>query len=386
MTGEQTHQKETPGEEASVTEHAFSQELIQAQKADSFCQPLIDFHVKNILSDGKKARMEVLMRQHRYAVDEDGILRRLGIPTSTTVPPAVLPEKLVAEVVESFHDPLYSGHRKFGKMLATMLDSYWFPGMVQYIHDYCLSCDKCQKTQKRRPSVPPMGTTHVGSPNTVIHMDCTKVLGSGNRRGYTHILAIVDAFTGWVSLHPIKTPNERQAAECLFQYISIHSMPITIVTDGGPEFRGKLTKEITKMWGIDHRRIAPWNHQGNGKVEVVHAIIKDMLRAFIAKYEKDWDILLPMLQFAYNTGKNTVTGFTPFHLQFGRPPTMPIDARLGKECPEMMTSEEYVKKTRANMQGIFELVKERREKATTEAAIRFNTDNDLTFFKEGAFS
>ena len=160
-------------------------------------------------------------------------------------------------------------------------------------------------------------------------------------------------------------------------------MPITIITDGGPEFRGKLMEEITKTWGIEHKKIAPWNHRGNGRVEVIHAIIKDMLRAFIKKYERDWDVLLPMLQFAYNTGRNTVTGYSPFHLQFGRPPTMPIDARLGNECPGMLTTEEYVEKTKANMAGIFRLVSERREKATTKAALNFNAKNRLTFFKEG---
>ena len=64
-------------------------------------------------------------------------------------------------------------------------------------------------------------------------------------------------------------------------------MPITIITDGRSEFRGKLTEEIMKMWGIEHKKIAPYNHRGNGKVEVIHAVIKDMLRAFINKYKKD---------------------------------------------------------------------------------------------------
>ena len=180
-----------------------------------------------------------------------------------------------------------------------------------------------------------MGSTHVGYPNVTIHIDSTKGI-EGNIRGYTYILSIVDTFTGYLTLFPLKAVNTREMAECLLKYITIHSMPLEIVTDGGPEFRKALLKELTKIWGIHHAKVSPHNHKGNGKVETIHSPVKNMMRAYIRKYERDWDLLLPMVEFAYNTQVHSVTKQKPFTLQFGRIPTYPIDITLGTSNPELI--------------------------------------------------
>lgn len=147
-------------------------------------------------------------------------------------------------------------------------------------------------------------------------MDATKALG-GNSRGYSHIMAMVDSFTGFITLYPLKNVTTWNSAQCLMRYVMLHSMPLEIITDGGPEFRKDLLAQIHDLFDIKHIKIAPYNHRGNGKVETIHAIVKDMLRAYITRFEADWDLLLPYFEFAYNTQKNSVTSYSPFFLQFG---------------------------------------------------------------------
>ena len=49
------------------------------------------------------------------------------------------------------------------------------------------------------------------------------------------------------------------------------------------------------------------------------------MRAYIEDHVEDWDLLLPLIEFALNTSINKGTGYTPFFLHFGRHPIYPIE-------------------------------------------------------------
>jgi len=52
--------------------------------------------------------------------------------------------------------------------------------------------------------------------------------------------------------------------------------------------------------------------------------LKTMLRAFIDNKQSNWDQLLPSLEFAYNNAVNASTGYSPFFLNSGQHPRLPI--------------------------------------------------------------
>jgi hypothetical protein len=53
--------------------------------------------------------------------------------------------------------------------------------------------------------------------------------------------------------------------------------------------------------------------------------MQDMLRAFVNDNRTDWDIKLPALELAYNSSINQSIGCTPFELDIGMKPRLPID-------------------------------------------------------------
>ena len=107
--------------------------------------------------------------------------------------------------------------------------------MAQYISDYCQTCDRCQKSKRTKGTKPPLDMSHIGHPNVTIHIDATKEV-ENNNQSYTHIFTIVDAFTGYLTLFLLKQVNTRVIADCSLKYVTLHSMPLEIVTDGRPEF------------------------------------------------------------------------------------------------------------------------------------------------------
>jgi hypothetical protein len=49
-----------------------------------------------------------------------------------------------------------------------------------------------------------------------------------------------------------------------------------------------------------------------------------MLRAYINYHQTDWDLLLPMMEFAYNNSTHASTGVSPFLLNYGHHPLVPV--------------------------------------------------------------
>ena len=183
---------------------------------------------------------------------------------------------------------------------------------------------------------------HSSYPGIMVHVDCTP--GSKETvRGNSHILAIIDLFSGHVQLYPIPQPDGKTVARALLKYVSIHSMPLKIVSDNGPEFSNQLITELTLLLGLKHTFIAPYNSKSNGKVENIHKTMQQMVRAYIEDFSGDWDLLILLVEFALNTSISKVTKYSPFFLHFGRHPNLPLDVLYDSYRPTISV-DEYVKK------------------------------------------
>jgi len=178
----------------------------------------------------------------------------------------------------------------------------------------------------------------------MVHIDCT--MGSGETvRGNNHILAICDSFLGYTSLYPIPTPDGKTVARALLKYICIHSMPLKIVTDNGSEFSNQLMSELGLLLGLKHTFMAAYNSKSNGKVENKHKTMQTMVRSYIEDFPNDWDLLIPLVEFALNTQPSEVTKYTPFFIHFGRHPNLPLDS-LCEDFKPVISVDDYVKQLR----------------------------------------
>src|SRR4051812_28410769 len=59
-----------------------------------------------------------------------------------------------------------------------------------------------------------------------------------------------------------------------------------------------------------------------------HRVINAMLGKFCIEHMRDWDLYIPMLRFALDTAVNQGTGETPFYLNHGQDPRLPIAIAL----------------------------------------------------------
>ncbi len=353
------------------------------QRTDPQCKQLIDYITMNKLPMNRKEARYIRSCVHSYIVDNDGILRKVDVTRFTkkgindeqySKPPIVLPRSLWDKTIAEYHENPISGHRKFLPLYEAISGKYYFHGMYQYILAYASTCISCAASTQSTSFRSPMQPYHSGYPGILIHLDCTK----GNKetpRGNTYILAIIDSFSGYVRLYPISQPDAKTTAETLLKYICVNSMPLRIITDNGPEFANELWSQLALLLGLKQTFIAPYNSKANGKVENIHRTLHTMIRSYIDEYEDDWDLLLPLLEFAINTSTSQVTKYTPFYLHYGRHPIFPIDMLYGAEGRTPITTDEYVNKLKESRDKIIQWANRHKEMASEKRKSRYDSDN-----------
>jgi len=381
--GTQTLEEETMAIEPTI-QHS---RLVLEQRGDPRLLEIIEFLVDKKLPRNQTLAKYILSTIHQYIVDKNGILRKIDVrtPRGQDLPPAVLLRSLWDETLRAYHEPTMSGYRKFNKLLGAISANYYFPSMSTYVGAYCLTCATCQRTVLGKVPVAPIKPYYAFYPGIIIHLDCTP----GSRlikRGNSHILAMIDSFSGYIRLYPIPQLDSKTTAHALLSYICINSMPLKIITDNGPAFANELMTELSLLLGLQNTFITPYNSKSNGKVENAHKTMQTMVRAYIDEYPDDWDTLIPLIEFAMNTSISDVTNYTPFFLHFGRHPIMPLDALYGSSIYQpVISTNQYVKQLQAERDNVFNWVLKKREIMAEKSKIlqESKTGKKFSFYSLG---
>jgi hypothetical protein len=99
-----------------------------------------------------------------------------------------------------------------------------------------------------------------------------------------------------------------------------------LYTDRGAPFRNALMEDLSRLLHFKTLFTSANHPQAHGKVERLVGSVKTILRTVLKDYEQHWvDALQPSV-FAYNTGVNATTGYTPFYLVHGREAEQPGDS------------------------------------------------------------
>ena len=123
---------------------------------------------------------------------------------------------------------------------------------------------------------------------------------------------------------PIKvTINIQRLTEVIIDVvIQYHGLSDSIISDCGAIFTSKFWSLFCYFLDIKKQLSTTFYPQINRQTEGQKSIIETYLWAFINFEQNDWPKLLPIAEFAYNNGKNTRTGHTPFELNHGYHPQM----------------------------------------------------------------
>lgn len=189
-----------------------------------------------------------------------------------------------------------------------------------------------------------------------------------SKKGNTYVLVIVDYFTKWVELFPLRDSKTTKIVPILIQQMFTRwGTPQYILSDRGPQFTSQLLKDLCKSWGVTQKLTTSYHPQTN-LTERVNRTLKVMIASFVGANHEMWDRWLPEFRFAINTAKHDTTGYTPAELALGRNLKGPLD-RLIAVAPEPSSSPYEVID---HQQKITRLVREQINKVQQRQARNYN--------------
>ena len=171
-------------------------------------------------------------------------------------------------------------------------------------------------------------------PFETLHMDCLGPLPISND-GFKHILVIVDAFTKYCILTPMKTVTTAETKDKIQHVLSLFGTPKKIIMDSSTSFKNTSFPKYLKEWQIEYHFTTPDIHRGNGQVERYMRTIRNLLR-IETKIKSEWPSGLWKIQLVLNTTIQKSIGETPLQLLLGiRSATPLIQAILRKISPDL---------------------------------------------------
>jgi hypothetical protein len=168
---------------------------------------------------------------------------------------------------------LHHGHMGIVKMKAIARSYVYWPKIDKDIEDIAKNCVDCVKHK----TDPPKAKTHFweypSAPWERIHIDFAGPI-------FEHMfLVIVDAYSKWIEVYPMKSTTTVKTIECLRDCFSRFGLPLVLVSDNGPQFTSQEFQTFMKCNGIKHKTSAPFKPSSNGQAERYVHTLKQSLRA-----------------------------------------------------------------------------------------------------------
>jgi len=136
---------------------------------------------------------------------------------------------------------------------------------------------------------------------------------------HKYILTVIDTFSRFIELIPIKDLTAEVTADAIIQIIGRYGKPCGIQSDNGTQFVNQIIDQLNKLLDIEHSKTHAYSHEENGIVERVNREVMRHLRdiLFDIRIFENWFKYLPFVQRIKNSEIHSATGVAPASLVFG---------------------------------------------------------------------
>ena len=161
------------------------------------------------------------------------------------------------------------------------------------------------------------------------------------------ILTVVDKATRMVHLIPCKKSITAAETAKIFwdNIVKLHGIPAVLYSDRGTQFTSDFWKSLWDLTGTQLRFSTAYHPQTQGVVERMNSVVGQMLRCIIHENrDSSWDSLLPTVEMTINSLPNSSTGYSPFFLNYGYHPVLPVELLKGDEEVKTEAVDNFVKR------------------------------------------
>ena len=289
---------------SSASSATLLQSIKQAYMNDEQCKTALDDPSKSDLI----VRSGVVYLNNRLYVPDDKSIR--------------------TQLLHEAHDSAVSGHVGTAKTIELLSRNYYWPTLQRDARNYVLSCHACQSNKPSNAT--PMGLLQpIPTPERrwdTVTMDLITQLPK-TKHGHDAIVVFVDKFSKMAHYVATTTTVTAPQLASLFwrEVVRHHGLPSSIISDRDPRFTSHFWKALWKQMGTKLAMSTAYHPQSDGQTERQNRTLEDMLRAYVNYHRNNWDEHLIAAEIAYNNSQQASTGFSPFFLNSGQHPQLPLN-------------------------------------------------------------
>lgn len=232
----------------------------------------------------------------------------------------VVPSSARNAVLKECHDDPMSGHFGVYKTKHRVLARYYWPGVPIDVSKYVKACQICSCSKpSNAKTAGEMGKFKSASrPWQMISID---LMGPFPRstKGNAYLLVVCDWFTKFPCLFPIREATSKKVVQILENHIFLeYGVPEIVIADNGKQFTSHDFKALIDRYNVPKLWFNARYHPQNNYTENTNKIIGTALRSYISDNHRVWDKEIPKITVALRSAIHSVTGYSPFFLNYGR--------------------------------------------------------------------
>lgn len=213
-------------------------------------------------------------------------------------------------------DELHSAHQGRERTLARARQCLYWPGITRDVENLVKICDKCEFFKSSHAKEPLIQDEIPSRPGEVIAADLFSYANG-------EFLVITDKYSGWSEVYGYsRGVNTKAVTGSCMKWMTTFGVPVSMTTDGGPQFKGEEFKAFCHKWGIAHDQSSPHHPKANSHAEAAVKTAKDLIKKTTSNGNINEGQFLRALIEHRNTPR--ADGLSPAMRVFGRPTRTPL--------------------------------------------------------------
>ena len=281
------------------------EDISSDQLGSAQIRKLKDCIVKGISASNIPRNLKLFKRSwNSIQIHNDLVMKRLD----AQLVPLVSFEYLLGIVLNTHIQMAHIGAFKLFELIGAHV---WHPSLRKMVRDASTTCGVCQKNKPTsRVTLPPTLKIQTQAPFELMAIDLVSLPVTS--QGYLGVVVIVDHFSKWLAVAPIKNKRSQTIINLLENNIfpSLLKLPVRMLSDNGPEFSSLEFNDLMERFNIHHIKTTVYKPSSNGAVERVNRTIIAFLRDLIS-HPSDWPSYLPQAVLIYNNTVHNETKISP---------------------------------------------------------------------------
>lgn len=234
-----------------------------AKWADIANETMKDEHLKRVIEIIHKPGEGVLDNPYQHFKDELSVLDGVLLKGTKIVVPISMRKQMLKLVHE--------GHLGMEKCKRRAREVLYWPGMHGDIVTLVQQCEVCQRHRYQQPKEPMKSHGKPVEPWRKVGMDLFQL----KDKDY---LLLMDYHSNYPEFVRLSNTTAEQVIVQTKAIFARHGIPITVISDNGPQFKSQSFKDFARNYGFEHLTSSPLYPQSNGLAEKGVQIMKRLLK------------------------------------------------------------------------------------------------------------